>query len=94
MLLSEEKKEIKEKVFKAMWEEIVLRHLLPTSQGTLTLEILHLSQVSGVPIEKLARFLMEEYLSADVKRILLREQQNELVKYLKTNLQDIESKKD
>ena len=66
------KREIMEAMFGAMWGQIVSRHVLPTSEGSLTVEIEQLSRDSGVPLEELTEFL-KDYLDELTTMIIGRE---------------------
>ena len=71
--LSEERKaEIKDAMLKVMIDEIVNRHILPTSKGTLTMEINRISNSSHIPIEELTAFLKDRLPPVAIK-ILVKE---------------------
>jgi hypothetical protein len=66
------KARIKEALFKAMWEQIVLRHLLPASKGSLGMEIQQLSVESGIPTDEV-NAVIKDYLNITAMIILSRE---------------------
>ncbi len=55
-----------------MWENIVLRHITPTSKGSLTVEIQQLSKQSGISIKELGEFL-KDHLSDSAMLVITRE---------------------
>jgi len=68
----ERKREIMEAVFKAMLSQIVTRHVLPTSKGSLTMEIQQLSNESGIPMDELGEFL-KDHLGQSAMMVIMRE---------------------
>ncbi len=58
-----------------MWEQIVLRHLLPTSTGSLSMEIQQLSIESEIPIDEV-NAVMKDYLTNAAMIVLTREAAN------------------
>lgn len=69
--LSEKRKaEIKDAMLKVMINEIVNRHILPTSKGTLTMEIQRISNSSDIPIEELAVFLRDRLPPVAIKTLV------------------------
>lgn len=71
-MTEERKREIMKAAFKAMWSDVVNRHVLPTSQGSLILEIQQLSRSADIPEEELGEFL-RDYLDPSMLHIIGRE---------------------
>ncbi len=61
-----------EAAFKAMWGDVVNRHVLPTSQGSLALEIRQLSRLADISVEELVEFLID-YIDSSALSVIRRE---------------------